>query len=72
MPIGVGIPVGAMYQHEEVAIEAYFEGAPVFQIAPTMEYGISNGRRYSIVSFFLVAIKKPFRNRRLMFTRKRD
>ena len=41
--IGVGIPVGALYQHAEVAIEGYVEGAPVFQIAPTMEMGFQVG-----------------------------
>ncbi len=41
--IGVGIPIGALYQHEEVAIEGYIEGAPVFQIAPTMDTGFQVG-----------------------------
>lgn len=41
--IGVGIPLGALYQHEEVAIEGYIEGAPVLQIAPKIEMGFQVG-----------------------------
>ena len=41
--IGVGVPIGALYQHEEVGIEGYLECAPVFQIAPTSEVGIQLG-----------------------------
>ena len=41
--IGVGMPIGAIYQHEEVAIEAYLELAPVFQISPQTEFGFQAG-----------------------------
>ena len=41
--IGVGAPFGAIYQHEEVAIEAYLELAPVLQVAPTTELGVQAG-----------------------------
>ena len=51
--IGVGVPFGALYQHEEVAIEAYVEGAPVFQIAPTMEMGFQVGVGVRLFPSFL-------------------
>ena len=41
--IGVGLPFGAIYQHEEVAIEAYLEITPIFQISPTSEVGVQGG-----------------------------
>ena len=40
---GVGAPFGAIYQHEDTAIEAYFGAAPVFQIAPKSEFGLQIG-----------------------------
>ena len=41
--IGVGTPIGALYQHEEVGVEAYLEIAPVFQISPISQFGTQFG-----------------------------
>jgi hypothetical protein len=41
--IGVGVPIGALYQHQEIGIEGYVECTPVFQIAPTSEVGVQLG-----------------------------
>ena len=41
--IGVGIPMGALYQHEEIGVEGYVECAPVLQIAPSFEVGMQVG-----------------------------
>ena len=41
--IGVGLPIGAIYQHEEVAIEGYIEVTPAFQIAPSTAFGLQAG-----------------------------
>ena len=40
---GVGIPVGALYQHQEVGIEGYVELTPVLQILPNIEFGMQAG-----------------------------
>ena len=40
---GFGMPIGALYQHEDLAIEAYFEFTPVFQLAPTSDFGVQMG-----------------------------
>jgi hypothetical protein len=51
--IGVGIPVGALYQHESVAIEGYVECTPVFQIAPISDFGLQVGVGIRLFPSFL-------------------
>ena len=51
--IGVGVPFGALYQHESVAIEGYIEGAPVLQISPTIEMGFQIGVGFRFFPSFL-------------------
>lgn len=41
--IGVGLPVGAIYQHQEVGIEGYVELTPALQIAPNFQFGMQAG-----------------------------
>jgi len=49
---GVGAPIGAIYQHEDTAIEIYVECAPVFQIAPKSEFGVQMGLGIRLYPWF--------------------
>ena len=41
--IGVGLPFGAIYQHEDVAFEGYLELSPTFQVSPVSNFGVQAG-----------------------------